>query len=87
MAGANLAFGNAKQIWNQIRKVWGWNKTGKIDNQQEFFVQKAGAPVNNDADDDPGRVHVLLWDSTNGDVYICTVYTDSTTHTWVKATA
>lgn len=48
-----------------------------------LFV-KNGIPATNTAADAPSGVNDLCFDNSNGDLYQCTAYTNTTTFTWTK---
>lgn len=52
--------------------------------QRLFVFTNPGVPTNDDANHDPTKLGALCWDETNKEVYICTAYTNSTSHTWTK---
>lgn len=86
MAGANLVFKVSPQTWSRLQKALGWRSIRGPRSVSGHLCAKAGVPVDDTALDDPGKVGVICLDETNDDVYICTAYTDSTTHTWTKIT-
>lgn len=82
MAGANLTYRNSPQAWQQILTVLEY-KTGEPGKTRQVAI-KNGAPVTNTAADAPNAVSDFCFDFTNKDVYISTLFTNPTTHTWVK---
>lgn len=89
--GANIKFGGMqKALWAAFNKLLFRNKATTKFNVKRRICYKAGAPATNTEADSPGSadgVGVLCIDLTNGDIYVCTAYTNDTTHTWVKVTA
>lgn len=96
MAGANLTFTNNQQLVTKILSALKHEKSGArpLTGASMKLCHKAGVPTTNSADDDPNHtdntgneIGTVCYDSTNDDVYICTAYTNSTTHTWTKVSA
>jgi hypothetical protein len=51
------------------------------------LLHKSGAPSSNTAADAPSGVGDLCWDFTNSDLYLCTAYVSTTSHTWTSILA
>lgn len=83
--GTNLKFtGLGKRKLALVNKLLNSRKTGNVfQHLPKNVCHKAGAPVDNAEDDNPGKRGVVCLDVTNSKVYVCKTYTDATTHTWV----
>lgn len=84
MAGANISYSRDVGLYSQILNVLGYKMGGLRPSGK--MCTKAGIPATDTAADAPVAKGDLCFDSTNSEVYICTVYTNSTTFTWVKIT-
>lgn len=83
--GANLTYGPSSKLWKLALSYLQFKKGGPGVSRQ--ICQKAGAPANNTANDNPNALGDLCVDTTNGDVYVCTLYSsDASATTWVKVT-
>ena len=88
---------NQRQIWGLILKKLGFkpygNRKGAVatnapgaagtDRQCMCFV-RAGAPTSNNESYAHTGIGDLLLDTTNNDLYRCSAYSSSTSHTWTK---
>lgn len=91
MPGANLRSKNRMRLeqlfWKYLIQVGTLtrNKLGRP-RQARFptFLAKNGIPVSNAAGDAPDRRGQICIDLLTDDVYLCTAYTNATTHTWTK---
>ena len=88
--GSNLNFGGLqKALWAAFNKLLYRRphalKGGAI---KRRICYKAGAPSSNTELDSPGPagIGLLCVDLTNNNIYVCTAFTNDTTHTWVKIT-
>jgi len=87
MASTNLNYAiNQRAIWREIMKLLEGKLHNRWRGEKKTLSQKAGAPATNTTGDQAEQLYDMCWDSTNGEVYICTLTTDDTTHTWVKIT-
>lgn len=84
MAGANLSYTNSPQAREQALSILGYKSRGPGRTKQ--IAVKNGAPVTNAAADDPDAVGDICLDRSVSPfgVYISTLRTNPTTHTWVK---
>lgn len=82
--GANISVGNQQQIMAAIWKAMSFKKSGPLGDRR--LLTKAGVPADNTAADDPGELGALIYDTTNDDVYVCTVYVSASSFTVVKIT-
>jgi len=88
MAATSKQYTISQQLGNKILKAMGF-KNARIPRHSfpnRMILLIGGAPADNTAATDPLTVNTLGYDGDNDDVYICTAYTDSTTHTWTKIT-
>lgn len=84
MAGSNLNYADGLQVSAKIGRLLLFKTQTFIIKQSGKLAVKAGAPASNTANDQPNQVSDLCLDTTNNAVYISTLNTNSTTHTWVK---
>ena len=80
--GVNLNYKARENLWNLVIKAFTGKRHTVVHNQK--VCSKAGVPANNTAADMPNALGDMCYDTTNDDVYICTVFTLPTTCTWVK---
>ena len=92
MAGANLKSNNRLRsfqlFWRYLilggvgtdRNRLGRPRQGRF----PTFLWKNGVPASNTAADAPDRRGQVCIDLLNDDVYLCTAFTNTTTHTWTK---
>ena len=93
MAGANIKYGNKRKLTSLMLEILlhagygsfkGKGATDAVSTVRPAICYKAGVPTSNAAADAPDGLGQLCVDTTNDDVYICQLYTDTTTHTWTK---
>jgi hypothetical protein len=89
MPGVNLKYKNRMALrakfWNYLsRTAGGANRLGRPKRSKPTFLFKNGVPATNTAADAPDRKNQICIDLANDDVYLCTAYTNATTHTWLK---
>jgi hypothetical protein len=88
MAGTNLkAVGRLRLhqlFWKNLTRSASGNRLGKPRQSRPTFLAKQGIPASNTAADAPDRKNQICIDLTNNDVYLCTAFTNATTHTWLK---
>lgn len=95
MAGANLKAANRRfrlrQLFFRFLSATGTPTAGLPGRMGRFrrsknrsLVAKNGAPVNNAAGDNPGKLSMICVDTLNKDVYLSTAYVSPTSHTWTK---
>lgn len=86
--GANLDHPKGKRkAWQMIMQVLRrkqFSTRPGTDKGTPPVLIKHGAPATNTAADCPGQKYAWCLDNDNGDVYLCTAYTNSTTFTWTK---
>jgi hypothetical protein len=83
--GTNIKKGNQNVL---ERKLWSLLLGRKVGNRQRVnprIVYKAGIPASNTAADDPGAKGIVVIDTTNNKIYICTAYTSSSSFTMSAA--
>lgn len=92
MAGVNLKSTNRLRL---LELFWKYliqgglgsdrNRLGKSrQGRYPTFLAKNGVPASNTAADAPDRRGQICIDLLNKDVYHCTAFTNTTTHTWTK---
>lgn len=82
--GSNITAVPKQQAWNYLLGLLNNRKTNPV--LSGNILKKDGVPVTNTAADNPGAAGRFIIDTTNEDVYFCSVYTSSTVFTIVKLT-
>lgn len=83
-AGSNINYTRAKHLSARIGRVLGFIP-GTFDlSKSQKLCFKAGVPASNTANDEPNAKGDICLDTTNSRVYVCTAYSSSTSHTWVR---
>ena len=50
----------------------------------EYLFMGDGAPTSDNTTGNPAKLKVIYWDYTNDDIYVCTTWASSSSHTWTK---
>ncbi|KKM85134.1 hypothetical protein LCGC14_1292100 [marine sediment metagenome] len=89
MAATAITFTKSNQLIIRILRAFGILAQGKMPklypgDGASVALLTGGAPADDTAATDPLATGCLGLDIDNGDVYICSAYTNSTTHAWTK---
>lgn len=86
--GANLSYKNWGGLCKKFRYLMNMRATGKASFVHRKICQKAGVPASNTVGDNPNALHDICIDTTNNNVYQCTLYSaDASATTWLKINA
>jgi hypothetical protein len=88
----SLSYKCPERIWTKIMRVLlhsgrKFRRKGATDStttKRLGISTCAGVPTSNNADYAPQGLGELCYDSTNNDIYICSAYVSTTSHTWTK---
>jgi hypothetical protein len=83
MAGENISYHRSMTTEGLILKALGYKSSGGLSGQGKLCV-KNGVPASNTAADAPIAKGDICYDAENGEVYICTAFTDNENFTWTK---
>jgi len=83
--GTNITYGNDVRVWKEVLNLL--NRKMNEGPRGRKVCTKAGAPVTDAVADNPRKLYDLCWDTSGGEVYMCTKYSiDASDTIWTRIT-